>query len=262
MNELNLLSKKIVELGHPHHSEIPHHPAHSPFVYSMSRMHGDLVYAEGITTANDLITTGTHTGTHIDALGHVACEGYMHPDIPVEGNQSKVKGLKKNGVEQIQPILTQAKLLDIPSAKGAVELGHGYRITVSDIRETLESQGTRIEEGDAVFIRTGWGAKFDHPHEFLSHEQGVPGMSPEAVDYLLDQGMTLTGSDTTAYEVMEGGQLPVHRKLLVEKGIHIIEMMNLEELSDRKAYSFLFICLPLRIIGGTGSPIRPVALVE
>lgn len=105
------------------------------------------------------------------------------------------------------------------------------------------------------------GAKSDDPTDFLSLEKGISGVTLEAVNYLFEKGMSLTSSDTTAYEVMEGKGLPVHHRLLVEKGIHIIEMMNLEEMSEHKSYKFIFLCLPLRIVGGTGSPIRPVAII-
>ena len=261
MNEDFFNPKEVIELGHYYHAEIPHHPFHSPFVYSLSRMHGDTQYDNGITTANDLITLGTHTGTHIDALGHVACNGYFHNGIEVKGNQSKTKGVSVYGVEQIAPIITKAKLLDIPTAKGLNTLEYAYKISVEDIQHTLEKQSMEINFGDAVFIRTGWGAKFSEPVEFLALEKGVPGMTLEAVDYLLELGMSLTGSDTTAYEVMEGKALPVHHRLLVEKGIHIIEMMNFEELTKQRLYQFKFLCLPLRIVGGTGSPVRPVAII-
>jgi len=55
--------------------------------------------------------------------------------------------------------------------------------------------------------------------------------------------------------------MPVHVHLLVESGIHIIEALNLEELAAAKVHEFLFVAAPLRIRGGTGSPIRPLALV-
>lgn len=252
---------KIYEIGHLHHSEIPHHPAHSPFMYSLSRMHGDIMYADNISSANDLITTGTHTGTHIDGLGHISCSGLLHGDIPVEDNQSKTKGLQHLGIHTIEPMIKKAKLLDIATTKNISCLEAGYEITVDDLQCCIEMQEITIEQGDAVFIRTGWATKVDNAVEFLSHDKGVPGMSVEGAKYLAELGMALTGSDTTAYEVSNKGKLPVHGYLLVEKGIHIVELLDFEELARDKKYEFLFICLPLRILGATGSPIRPIAIV-
>ena len=56
--------------------------------------------------------------------------------------------------------------------------------------------------------------------------------------------------------------MEVHIHLLVEKGIHIIECLDLEELARDRVKEFLFVALPLKMPGGTGSPIRPVALID
>lgn len=252
---------KTYELGHPHHPEIPHHPAHSPFLYALSRLHGELMYEGNISTANDLITTGTHTGTHIDALGHVSCNGKMHGDIPFEGNQHKLTGLAAQGVQTIEPIIRKGKIIDVASALGVDCLEAGYEITVQDLQQAIDLQRIDIQQGDAVFIRTGWSQNIHDPSLYIAHDEGAPGMSLEGARYLVELGMTLTGADTPAYEVARKGQLPVHGYLLVEKGIHIIEVMNLEEIALDKEYECIFICLPLRIIGATGSPIRPIGLV-
>ena len=77
--------------------------------------------------------------------------------------------------------------------------------------------------------------------------------------------MVATGSDTTAYEQIRPGAghsvLPVHRVLLVDAGIHIIEHLNLEHAAAEGLTTFVFAMAPLRIVGGTGSPVRPFAAV-
>src|SRR5690606_16084485 len=128
----------------PYHAEIPHHPAHSPFIYGMSRMHGDMEYQDGICTANDIITTGSHTGTHIDAIGHVSCHGYLHDNISVQGNQSKTSGLAVKGIEHTKPIIKRAILLDIASLKNVPFLPHGYGITKEDIEEAVTTHNIKI----------------------------------------------------------------------------------------------------------------------
>ena len=116
-----------------------------------------------------------------------------------------------------------------------------------------------------VLIRTGWARHFADPMTYLGQNDGVPGATPEAAEYLAASGVVTTGADTTAYEQIRPGAghsvLPVHRVLLVEAGIHIIEHLNLEEASEQGLTEFLFVMAPLRIVGGTGSPIRPVAVV-
>ena len=75
-----------------------------------------------------------------------------------------------------------------------------------------------------------------------------------------ERGIFAAGSDTIAFERVPAPEMPVHVHLLVENGIHIIEALNLEELSRLRIYEFLFVASPLKIRGATGSPIRPVAL--
>ncbi|MBP1724273.1 MAG: putative cyclase, partial [Deltaproteobacteria bacterium] len=72
--------------------------------------------------------------------------------------------------------------------------------------------------------------------------------------------IAFTGSDTTAYEKTPTHDLPVHVCLLTRNGIQLMEMLNLEELAKDRVYEFLFVVLPLKIIGGTASPIRPIAI--
>jgi kynurenine formamidase len=88
----------------------------------------------------------------------------------------------------------------------------------------------------------------------------VPGLTLEAAQFLVEAGMRLTGADTTAYEVVPTKSMEVHIFLLAEQGIQIMEMLNLEELAQEKVYRFVFIAIPLKIRGGTGSPIRPIAI--
>lgn len=90
--------------------------------------------------------------------------------------------------------------------------------------------------------------------------------SPDAASWLAAAPVVATGSDTTAYEQIKPGVghdlLPVHRVLLVEAGIHIIELLNLEHAADAGLTEFVFVMAPLRIVGGTGSPVRPFAVVS
>ena len=111
-----------------------------------------------------------------------------------------------------------------------------------------------------VLIRTGWMKFWDDRKKYLSIDQGVPGVVEEGAQFLASKGVSFTGTDTTAYDKVPPHHLPCHVILLVENGIQIMEMLNLEELSTNHIYTFLFIALPLKIRGGAGSPIRPIAI--
>ena len=104
------------------------------------------------------------------------------------------------------------------------------------------------------------------PGSSSGHESGVPGPTEEAARWLAGRGVRATGAETIAYEQIkpEVGHalLPVHRLLLAEHGIHIIEVMNLSGLAAAGVHEFVFVLAPLKIVGGTGSPVRPLALVQ
>jgi kynurenine formamidase len=130
--------------------------------------------------------------------------------------------------------------------------------------EDLESasKGVRLEPGNVALIRTGWGKYWDQPRRMANAQAPGPGI--EAARWLSAHGIFAVGSDTLAFEATPT-LFPVHVHLLVEKGIHIIEALNLEELAAHfrrhGTREFLFVGAPLKISGGTGSPMRPFALL-
>ena len=93
----------------------------------------------------------------------------------------------------------------------------------------------------------------------MSHQEGAPGPGLDAARLLSSKGIILVGSDTLAFEKMPS-HMPVHEFLLVQKGIQIMEMLYLEGLSRDAVFEFAFIVSPLKIKGGTASPVRPIAI--
>jgi kynurenine formamidase len=138
-------------------------------------------------------------------------------------------------------------------------------ITVDDLEAAQVQAGTQLRPGDAVLIGTGWSRLWDDKEAFIGHATGVPGMGVEGARWLAERKARITGGETIAYEALAPGAghalLPVHRTLLVESGINIIETMRLGELLDSGAHEFLFVLAPLRLVGATGSPVRPLAIV-
>ena len=118
-----------------------------------------------------------------------------------------------------------------------------------------------------MLFRTGWpvGRYQDEP-AYVGWPTGVPGPDETAARWLAERRIHVAGSDTIAFEWLapDAGhsRLPVHVILLVENGIHIIEVLDLEELARDRVYEFLFVASPLKLVGATGSPVRPLALVE
>jgi len=250
---------KVYDLGHPWYPGMPHHPMHPPFAFVLCKKHGDTQYEGGGSAANDLFTFGGHTGTHLDAIGHVSKQGRLFGGIEAAGEQDFQKGLTKLSIEETPPIIARGILLDIPKLKGVEVLDKGYPINKKDIQGAMELEGVKIKSGDVVLVRTGWTRYWDQPTLF-NNQGGVPGVALDAARFLADERIRLTGSDTTAYEVLPTQSLEVHVFLLAERGIQIMEMLNLETLAREKVYSFVFIVIPLKIKGATGSPIRPIAV--
>ncbi|MBW1715280.1 MAG: cyclase family protein [Deltaproteobacteria bacterium] len=251
---------KIYDLGMEYYMGMPHHPNHPPFAFSLTKLHGEVLYEGGVSACNCLFTTGGHTGTHIDALGHIALKGEVYSVGDITPWQD-YDGLKKAGIHEVAPVVTRGVLLDIAALEGKDCLESNYEIGSDILEEAMIKQGCSIEPGDAVLIRTGWIKYFNHPVKYTSHNDGCPGVVEEGADWLVEQGIRYVGSDTIAFEKTPTTNLPVHVILLVKNGIHIIEAMNLDKIAAEKAYEFLFVAIPLKIRGGTASPVRPIAIV-
>ena len=256
---------KVIDLAQPLYAGMPISPNHPEFRLVYIRRHGDSVRADGGSAANEMIVTGGHVGTHVDALAHVSQDGVVYGNVPVEDCFQGGKFIS-HGIDTMNPVVTRGLLLDIAKLKGVDVLPGGYAITAEDIKAECERIGKLPQEGDAVVIRTGWGSYFSGDAKvYIGHDSGVPGIESTAGQWLADKKIVVVGCDTTAFEHIAPGKghsvLPVHRILLVESGINIIEHMNLEEASAHNLTEFMFVLAPLKIVGGTGSPVRPLAVI-
>lgn len=253
-----------VELGHPHTTGMPCSPNHPGFRMTLIRRHGDMVRPDGGSASNEIIVTGGHVGTHVDALSHVSHEGKLHGGV--DAQQAQLGGrFSQLGAETIPFLLRRGLLLDVARVRGVDVLEAGRAVTEQDLRDAADAAGVSPRRGDVVLIRTGWARHFEDPQRYLGQQDGVPGADVGAARWLAAAGIVAAGADTTAFEQIPAGKghsvLPVHRVLLVDNGIHIIEHLNLEDASERGLTEFTFVMAPLRITGGTGSPVRPVAVV-
>ncbi|MDQ3912539.1 MAG: cyclase family protein [Actinomycetota bacterium] len=256
---------EVYDLAQPLAPETPHSPNHPPFRMALMRRHGDMVREDGSSAANELISTGGHTGTHVDALAHVSYMGHLHDGTPADEAQRGGR-FSTLGVDTIEPMACRGVLLDVAALHGVDVLPGGYGITEEDLASAERNAGVEVRAGDVVLVRSGWAKDFGDAGAFVGHDTGVPGPTEEAARWLAGRGVRATGAETIAYEQIkpEVGHalLPVHRLLLVEHGIHIIEVMNLAGLAAAGVYEFLFVLAPLKIVGGTGSPVRPLAVVQ
>lgn len=259
-----LKAAQVYDLGRPMFTGMPQSPNHPRFRMILERRHGDTQRPGGTSAANELIITGGHVGTHVDALSHFSHQMTLHGGIDAQAAQAGGR-FSVLGIDTVAPMVCRGVLMDVAAACGRSLCAPGYEITPKDLEKAAASGNIDIRPGDAVLLRTGWGQLWDDPGRFIGWQNGVPGPGAEAADWLASQNPRAVGSDTIAFECIPPGQghadLPGHKILLVDHGIHIIESLSLEDIASAGVTEFLFVMTPLKIVGATGSPVRPIALV-
>ena len=254
---------RIYDLSRPYVQGMPQSPNHPSFARSLPRRHGDHVRADGGSAANDLLILGTHVGTHIDALAHISHDGVLHGGADAASEQQV--GFPDHGIHVFPPMLGRALLLDVPRALGVSSCEPGQEIRPEDLDAALDPAGSHPEAGDVLLVRSGWGARWEDGPAYVGSESGVPGVGAAGARWLAQHRPRAVGADTIAFERIAPGAghtlLPAHRILLVEHGINIIETMNLEEIADVGLTEFTLALIPLPLVGATGSPVRPLAIV-
>ena len=254
----------IYDLAHTLDADTPTSPNHPAFRMALMRRHGDAIRPDGGSGANEMFTMGGHTGTHIDALCHVSYGMKLHGGVDADA-AARGGRFQQLGVETIAPMVCRGVLLDVPGALGLEALEAAHPVTAEELELTCRAEGVEVRRGDAVLLRSGWpNGRYQDATAFAGRTTGVPGPDVSAARWLAGRQVRITGADTIAYEWLAPGaghsRLPVHTLLLVDQGIHIVEVMALEELARDRVYEFLFILAPLKLVGATGSPVRPLAI--
>lgn len=258
---------RVFSLAHTLEDGMPVNWFHQDFIYSTYRSAPEMLEFFSRTFANSNRITFTnlrmemsdHTGTHIDGLNHAAIGNEFYNGVDTR-KVTTARGTKKLGIETMPPLLSRGVLLDMTLNR---RYDRREAITVADCHRVLAKEGASVKEGDTVLLYTGWERfwKADN-QKFLA---SMPGIGVEAAEWLASRRVVAVGSDTQSVEI-EPNENPsedgvVHQILITKNGIHLIENLKLGELAGAKAYEFLFVCLPLKIRGGTGSPIHPIAVV-
>jgi kynurenine formamidase len=254
-----LASARVFDLEQLRYAGAPSHPAHLPgFNYFLHRHHAR-GGGEARTGASGIVVMPEHSGTHIDALAHQAENLTLHGGVHVDSGIQTSVGFRVLGIDTMAPLVMRGVLLDVA---GSRRLAPEHSITVEELERAAKVAGVEIREGDVVLVRTGYGALWSEPAEYL---RGA-GVSSAGSSWLIDKKVSAVGADNMAWDVIGptdpelGVTLPGHILLLVRAGIPIIENLNLEELAASGVHEFAFVCLPLKMRGATGSPVRPIAL--
>jgi kynurenine formamidase len=217
---------------------------------------------ELLSYSGDGVSMYTHTGTHVDALNHFGVHGKIWNQVSAE-DALGVRGWTKSGVDKYPHIVARGALIDVAKSKNVGHLPPSYPITVADLQDALLKQGTTLRPGDVVLIRTGLMSVWPDPEKYRLADS--PGLSLDAAKWLVEgqQAMVL-GADNFGVESFPSKDpenfVPVHTYLLAKRGVSMLEALWLEDLAKDQVYEFLFIASPLKFRGGTGSPIRPLAI--
>jgi kynurenine formamidase len=221
--------------------------------------------AGGRGIADDALMISPHgTATHMDALCHM----WTGKQIYNGHASSRIRsyGATRCGMESVPGIATRGVLFDAPAFRGVDVLAPDDRISAADLETMSQRMGLTIGQGDAVVIRTGWPTVYaESPERYWG---GEPGLSSDAAYWLAARDIALVASDNSAISGLNAeGRADetldddIHMIFLWRHGIYLIEMLWLEELARAGQSSFLFVVAPLKIVGGTGSPVNPLAVL-
>ena len=222
---------EIIDLSHTLEEGIPSWPTHARFGQVLYESYGlgDVARHYGLTFSE-------HTGTHMDAPLHFIAEGPAH-----------------YGIDEVplHRLAGRAATIEAP------ELPRGGLLTAAHVREWEEEYGS-IEELDVVLVRYGWDRRWGTGPQGTSFLEDWPGLGGDAAEYLVGKGVSLVGCDTLAVDAFGSEENPAHYALL-GKEVYIVE--NLRNLDRLPPWSF-FVAFPLKVRGGSGSPVRAAALVH
>lgn len=202
--------------------------------------------------------------SHMDGLPHFAHDGQMYNGVPFAGIE---RGSETLGIHNFKDgVFSRGVLVDMPRFKGVDYLEPGTAITVEDLEAWERAMGIKVQSGDVLLLRTGrWARLADKgPWNFL---EAAAGAHASVAKWLKARDVAVIGCDGVS-DVMpsgvEGLLNPLHQLVLVGLGMPILDNLNLEDVAEaaaeRNRWTFLYVGAPLRVRGGTGSPLNPLAV--
>jgi kynurenine formamidase len=157
-------------------------------------------------------------------------------------------------------------LLDVPRVRGAPWVEPGEHIFREDLEAAERAQGVEVGPGDILLVRTGHMRRLAELGPWDT-PAAKAGLHPRAASFVADRSVAALGSDgnnDTAPSTTEDVGFPIHVLALNAMGVHLFDYLQLEEVArhceEAGRWEFLFTAAPLRILGGTGSPINPTAV--
>ncbi|MFF7280563.1 cyclase family protein [Streptomyces griseorubiginosus] len=236
-------------------------------LHAMVQINQELFGPGTVACSDDAVTMGLQAATHWDALTHVSHSGMLYNGRPA-GTITPHGGAEFSGIDKARYVVSRGVLLDVARARGVQRLDGGHAVTPEDLEAAEELAGTRVRAGDVVLVRTG------QVQVYLAGDKEAyaypsPGLSVRTPEWFHARDVAAVANDTLTFEIfppeIEDLWLPVHALDLVEMGMLQGQNWNLEELStacgEAGRYTFLLSAMPEPFVGGTGTPVAPVAVL-
>ncbi|MEL7209566.1 MAG: cyclase family protein [Actinomycetota bacterium] len=242
-----------------------------PALHMMTRGGDDCVIPGlGMESTADFIGVAFHgmATSHIDALCHVLVDGLMYNGFPAASVRST--GAEHNTImAAADGVVGRGVLLDVPAVHGVAHLEPNTAITVDDLEAAERAAGVTVGRGDIVLVGTGRDERRAAVGPWHPFHDGMAGLHPECVPWLHERQVAVLGcdgiSDVLPGRHPEGWVMPVHQCVITAMGVHLLDNLRLDRLAEacrrHQQWSFLFSVAPLRVAGGTGSPVNPIALL-
>jgi kynurenine formamidase len=261
MNAAKLIKTgEVIELGHVLSDKMPFFGTRRFDVHAKRTFMNQPSNRRG-SNEEIVISEIGQVGTQFDGFAHQTHENSWYNCFKVDENSTRT-GFSKLGIHAVGGIMTRGVLIDVAGLKGVEMLPDTYEITVQDLEDALKKQNVTLQAGDAVIVNTGWGKLWAKDN--ARYVKSCPGLGIKAAEWLIAKDPMLLGSDNWPVEVSPNPDpqlsLPVHQVALVINGVHLLENMKLDELAQKQAYEFAFIMQPLKIQGGSGSTVAPIAV--
>jgi kynurenine formamidase len=227
----------------------------------------DLQLADGINISDDFISMPLQGATQWDSLAHVGYDDLFYNNVSVHSVMAR-GGASRNAIDNALPgVVGRGVLVDLARSRGVEWMMPGEGIEPDELDAVLEAQGVTVGSGDILAVRTGWRRKAI-VEGWESWLKGNPGLGLACAEWLHDKEIAAVISDNWGVEVQpaaEGeGVLPLHCVLIRDVGMMLGEIFDFEELAaDCVAdgvWEFFLSAAPLRVVGGVGSPVSPLAI--
>jgi kynurenine formamidase len=228
---------------------------------------GGVELGRGCRYTDDFLALTVQGGTQWDALCHIFYGDDLYNGHPATSVTSG--GAARNGIDKVHAdFVSRGVLLDVARDKGVECLEPGQAIRTADLEAAERAQRVAVGSGDILLVRTGQmstvGKNFTNWSVFHGKEAGLHWETAAWLDERQVAAVAADNSMVEASGVLDGVHVPFHMLALCNLGIHLGEFWYLEELALDCArdgvYEFLLVAQGLPIVGGTGTPVNPLAL--